>query len=104
MNKRAGLKCESHFNKSTQNKTYLRGSLYASMPGYLKTILLLLLLLLILEILGETRIVRIIIQIIIIRAGTSLVNHSFNFNWKPKCIYPKILYILDSRLSGRNYL
>ena len=55
-----------------------------------------LLLLLLLELLGETRIIRIIILIIIIRAGTPLVSHSFNFNWKPKCIDPKIQYILDS--------
>ena len=50
----------------------------------------------IIELLGETRIIRIIILMIIIRAGTSLVSHSFNFNWKPKCIDPKIQYILDS--------
>ena len=47
----------------------------------------------IIELLGETRIIRIIILIIIIRAGTPLVSHSFN--WKPKCIDPKIQYILD---------
>ena len=58
--------------------------------------LLLLLLLLLLELLGETRIIIILILIIIIRAGTPLVSHSFNFNWKPKCIDPKIQYILDS--------
>ena len=50
---------------------------------------------LLLELLGEIRIIRIII-LIIIRAGTPLVSHSFNFNWKPKCIDPKIQYILDS--------
>ena len=58
------------------------------------SLLLLLLLLLLLELLGETRII--IILIIIIRAGTPLVSHFFNFNWKPKCIDPKIQYILDS--------
>ena len=47
------------------------------------------------ELLGETRIIRILIQIIIIiRAGTPLVSHSLIFNWKPKCIDPKIQYIL----------
>ena len=46
----------------------------------------------IIELLGETRILRIIILIIIISAGTPLVSHSFNFNWKPKCIDPKIQY------------
>ena len=50
----------------------------------------------IIELLGETRIIRIIILIIIIRAGTPLVGHSFSFNWKPKCIDPKMRYILDS--------
>ena len=59
--------------------------------------------LLIIEVLGETCIIRIIIQIIITRAGTPHVSHSFNFNWKPKCIDPKIQYILDSSLSVRNY-
>ena len=49
-----------------------------------------------LELLGETRIIRIIILIIIIHAGTPLASHSFNFNCKPKCIDPKIQYILDS--------
>ena len=58
--------------------------------------LLLLLLLLLIEFLGKTRIIRLIILIIIIRAGTPLVSHSFNFNWKPKCIDPKFQYILDS--------
>ena len=48
------------------------------------------------KVLGETPIIRIIILIIIIRAGTPLVSHSFNLNWKPKCIDPKIQYILDS--------
>ena len=66
-------------------------------------ILLLLLLLLLLELLVETRIIRIIILIIIIRAGSPLVSHPFNFNWKPKCIDPKIQYILDSSQSGRNH-
>ena len=66
-------------------------------------LLFLLLLLLLLELLGETRIIIIIIIIIIIRAGTPLVSHSFNFHWKPKCIDPKIQYILDSSLSGRDY-
>ena len=46
-----------------------------------------------LELLGETHIIRIIILIIIIRAGTPLVSHSFDFNWKPKCIDSKIHYI-----------
>ena len=50
----------------------------------------------IIELLGETRIIRIILLIIIIRAGTPLVSHSCNFNWKPKYIDPKIQYILDS--------
>ena len=59
-------------------------------------ILLLLLLLLLLEFLGETRVIRIIIQLIIIRAGTPHVGHSFSFNWKTKCIDFKIDYILDS--------
>ena len=59
-------------------------------------LLLLLLLLFVIEFLGETRIIRIIILIIIIRAVAPLVSHSFNFNWKPKCIDPKIQYILDS--------
>ena len=57
---------------------------------------LLLLLLLLLELLGETRIIRMIILLIIIRAGTPLVRHPFNFKCKPKCIDPKIHYILDS--------
>ena len=55
----------------------------------------------IIQLLGETGIIR--IPIIIICAGTPLVSHSFNFNWKPKCIDPKIQYIFDSSLSGRNY-
>ena len=65
-------------------------------------LLLLLFLLLLLEFLGEASIIRIIILIIIIRAGTPHVSLSFNFNWKPKCIDPKIQYILDSSSSGRN--
>ena len=69
----------------------------------LSFLLLLLLLLLLLELLGETRIIRIIMLLIIIRAGTPLVSHSINFNWKPKCIDHKIQYILDSSKSGRNY-
>ena len=52
--------------------------------------------LIILELLGETCIIRVIILMIIIRAGTPLVSNSFNFYWKPKCIDPKIQYILDS--------
>ena len=54
------------------------------------------LIIIIVELLGETRIIRIIILIIIIPAGTPLVSHSVNFNWKPKCIDPKLQYILDS--------
>ena len=42
------------------------------------------------ELLGETRIIKIIILIITVRAGTPLVSHSFNFNRKPNCIDPKI--------------
>ena len=57
----------------------------------------------IVEFLGETRIIRIIIVLIIIRPGIPLVSHSFKFNWKPKCIDPKVQYILDSSYSGRNY-
>ena len=57
----------------------------------------------IVEFLGETRIIRIIIVLIIIRSGIPLVSHSFKFNWKPKCIDPKVQYILDSSYSGRNY-
>ena len=60
----------------------------------LLSLLLLFLLLFLIELLGETRIIRIII--LIISAGTPLVSHSFNLNWKPKCIDPKIQYILDS--------
>ena len=48
------------------------------------------------EFFGETRIIRIILLIIIIRAGTPPVSHYFSFNWKRKCIDPKIQYILDS--------
>ena len=51
---------------------------------------------LIIELLGETRIITIIKLIIIICTGTPLVSHSFYFNWKLKCIDPKIQYILDS--------
>ena len=36
------------------------------------------------------RIIRILI--LIICAGNPLVSHSFNYNWKPKCIDPKIQY------------
>ena len=61
----------------------------------------------IIELLGETRIIRIIILIIIIRAGTPLVSHSFNFNWKPKCIGLKIQYkvegITDERGTSAEY-
>ena len=56
-----------------------------------------------LELLGETCIKIIIIILIIIRAGTPFVSDSFNLKWKPKSIDPKIRYILDSSLSGRNY-
>ena len=72
-----------------------------------------LLLLSVLELLGETRIIRIIKLIIIIRAGTTLVSHSFNFNWKRRCIDPKIQYIFwipakvegitDERGTGADY-
>ena len=64
---------------------------------------IIIIIIIIIALLGETRIIRILILIIIIRAGTPLVSHSFNFNWKPKCIDPKIQSILDSILSGRNY-
>ena len=57
----------------------------------------------IIELLGETRIIRIIPLLIIIRTGTPFLSDSFNFNVKPKCIDPKIQYSLDSSLSGRDY-
>ena len=56
-------------------------------------LLLLLLYLLSLELLGEMRIRRILILLIIICPGTPFVSDSFNFNWKPKCIDNKIQYI-----------
>ena len=55
----------------------------------------------IVELLGETRKIRIIILIIIIRAGTPLGSHSFNFNWKPKCNDPKIsIFWIPAKVEG----
>ena len=52
---------------------------------------------LLIEFLGETRIIIIIIiQIIIISAGTPLVSNSFHFSWNPKYIEFWDQYILVS--------
>ena len=51
----------------------------------------------IIEFLGETRIIIIIIQqIIIISAGTRVVSNSFHFSWNPKYIEFWDQYILVS--------
>ena len=50
----------------------------------------------ILEFLGETRLTIIILQIIIIGAGTPLVSNSFHFSWNPKYIKFWDQYILVS--------
>ena len=55
------------------------------------------------ELLGETRIIRIILLIMMVRAGAPFVGDSFGFDWKPKCIDHKNQYILDSSLSGGDY-
>ena len=51
------------------------------------------------ELLGETRIIRIII--IINRAGTPLVSHSFDFNWKPNVLIPNInIFWIPDKVEG----
>ena len=55
----------------------------------------------IIELLGETRITRIIILIIIIRAGTTLVSHYFNFNWNQNVLIPKFnIFWIPAKVEG----